>query len=362
MLHALHQHLRGRASERAIWDAVVAVLDRPLPAEVAHDLLDRRVAIDALMPSRQQDEVQWRMARELGEEAALTLAFEYHRDPGRSTEEFRALLQEFADDSWMLRGLVDRWASSPEKEAAYREVIERPDAPEDARDFYWGRRMGELYSDPVVGAAEFAERLATVASESVLLELNRVESSSPEKERAYRHLVAACPRSEEFRRRYGAERLVLYYTRERYSVEELRNLLAERVDDEETLAQLHEQTPRPPEKREAYLDVLAQRPRAGRLQQILEARRQWVRAADASLGEQEIRALFATNDTGTLLELARNPGTPDDLLREMAGYRERPGARQIRPAALGTLRHRENMARREAALRRRAGAVEAEGR
>jgi hypothetical protein len=175
--------------------------------------------------------------------------------------------------------------------------------------------------------------------------------SSPEKERAYRAIVEARPRSAEFSRAYNIGRLILYYTREHYSVEELQAVLRELADDADALRQLDKPTPHPPEKEGAYLEVLAQRRRTGELKHILVLHRQRQCAADPAVSEDDLRALYAGGEPRVLEALAGNPRTPDDLLRRMAALRESPGARSVRTQALRALRHRQHLVRRETAAR-----------
>ena len=301
------------------------------------------------------------MAREHGAEALQTLAIEYYTRSERSLAEFQALLREFRGDEWMLRSLECSVASSPEKKAAFEAVAESPEAPEGFRRFRAYLRLRESYADPDVTAETLRDQIAGVEDDDDLLQyLNRKTPSSRGKEEVVRCLVEARTRSPEFRQTYNRGRFMRYYTQDRYSVDEFRAVLSEMLDDKEILRQLDMPTPQPAAKEDVYLEALVRHPRDRDLRRILDLHRRRQRAADPDLGEEEMRALYATGECRILEVLAGNPCMPDGLLREMAEQREHAGARNIRKQAQRMLKIRENAARREEAARQRAERRKAE--
>lgn len=128
--HALHLGLYGHPCEDPLWSAIVWKIRRPLPASIAHDLLDRDLATMYLCHSRQEDEVQWRMAgMDRLDEALLTLAREFYTLETRTLTEFQVLLHRFPDHIWMLANLSLQRASSTEKETLlFAHIRRRPDA------------------------------------------------------------------------------------------------------------------------------------------------------------------------------------------------------------------------------------------
>jgi hypothetical protein len=75
--HALHTKLRGARSEEEIWSAAIRALSHPLVPQIAHDLLDRDIAVRALEHSRQTEDVQWRTA-DFGGVVLLALAVAFY--------------------------------------------------------------------------------------------------------------------------------------------------------------------------------------------------------------------------------------------------------------------------------------------
>ncbi|MFL5732617.1 MAG: hypothetical protein ACJ78Q_05390 [Chloroflexia bacterium] len=130
-LWELHAHTRGADCEDGIWTGVINHCSHPLPQGIAKDLIERRVAIDALGHSRQVDEAQRRLASFYGE-ALVTLAVDMYTNPQYTAEEFGAMLVEFRDSPgyfWALETLASHEPSGEEKQEAYLLAVrERPEA------------------------------------------------------------------------------------------------------------------------------------------------------------------------------------------------------------------------------------------
>lgn len=130
IFHALHRRLYGHLCEDLLWAAILCNIGRPLPVSIAHDLLDRELALSSIGHSRQADEVQWRMAA-FYSEALLTLAREFYTSADRTFAEFQDLLRQFPDDVWMLTSLSLESASSSEKETyLFHHIRQLPNADE----------------------------------------------------------------------------------------------------------------------------------------------------------------------------------------------------------------------------------------
>lgn len=123
LLLALHAHVRGLKAERGIWEALLFVVEDPLPDEVAHDLIDRDIAVSWLGHSRQSDAIMWRLAP-LVEEALATMADQIYTSPRHSAEELRQLLDRFPNIWMLLNSLAHARPSSEEKRAVFEHAIE----------------------------------------------------------------------------------------------------------------------------------------------------------------------------------------------------------------------------------------------
>ncbi|MBV9865630.1 MAG: hypothetical protein JO316_09790 [Abitibacteriaceae bacterium] len=132
LIEQLHEKLRGLRCEAYIWDALLFHLGTPLPPHVAHDLMDRDIAVSTLGHTRQLDEVQWRLAS-LVDEALLTLFWALYSDPKYELAELEKLLGQHPDHLWLLDKWQHGWncgSSSREKELAFhRWVWEHPHRP-----------------------------------------------------------------------------------------------------------------------------------------------------------------------------------------------------------------------------------------
>ena len=125
ILTQLHLKIRGQVCEAALWDALLWYLAHPLPAAMAHDLIDRGIAVVARTSTRQEDEVQWRLATR-HEDALYTLIRERYTEPKFSADQFEAMLNIYQyryDD--LLTMLLSSATASPDKAAIFVAAIER---------------------------------------------------------------------------------------------------------------------------------------------------------------------------------------------------------------------------------------------
>jgi hypothetical protein len=107
-VHELHLKIRDQKCEAAIWDAVIFRLSEPLPSPVAHDLIDRRIIVSQLGHTRQNDDVQWRLAS-LVDEALLTLVHDLFTDSKYTASELEELLARHPEHFWLLEKW-EHWA------------------------------------------------------------------------------------------------------------------------------------------------------------------------------------------------------------------------------------------------------------
>lgn len=122
MLLQLHRKIRNTSSESRIWSGVLWCLQHPLPGEVAHDLLDRKISINELGHSRQHEDVQWRMAA-FYDEALLTLAKDRYCKRKYNLSEFQRVLDFNPTHIWMLSSLAHAEGSSRAKVQAFLAVV-----------------------------------------------------------------------------------------------------------------------------------------------------------------------------------------------------------------------------------------------
>lgn len=128
VLFALWQKLRGTKTEQVLWQALIPALLRPLPLAIARDLLDRKIAFNALEHTRQADEVQWRLANS-SEAVVLRLAKECYLNSEQSVSDFTRLLQTFSASPKTLTSLLELEPTSLEKEQILLTVVrQQPDA------------------------------------------------------------------------------------------------------------------------------------------------------------------------------------------------------------------------------------------
>jgi hypothetical protein len=79
-----------------------------VPTHVAHDLIDRKVIVSQLGHTRQNEEIQWRLAS-LVDEALLTLVYDLFTDPKYTASELEKLLARHPEHFWLLEKW-EHWA------------------------------------------------------------------------------------------------------------------------------------------------------------------------------------------------------------------------------------------------------------
>ncbi len=129
LLLQLHEKLRDLSCEDAIWNGVVWYLSQPLPLNIAHDFIDRKV-VAMLANSRQHDEILWRLVRKTGDpDPLLTMAKARYEKDDWSLRDWEEILVEIvkydADDSYCLEIVTGWFASCVEKEDAFYKVVEQ---------------------------------------------------------------------------------------------------------------------------------------------------------------------------------------------------------------------------------------------
>jgi hypothetical protein len=95
ILRQLHEKVREQRCENAIWDAIFWYLARAIPLAIAHDLIDRGVSTIRMGMTRQDDEVQWRLAT-FNEDALYTLIRERYVDEQYSVAQFESMLEQYS--------------------------------------------------------------------------------------------------------------------------------------------------------------------------------------------------------------------------------------------------------------------------
>ncbi|MBV9467857.1 MAG: hypothetical protein JOZ57_01275, partial [Abitibacteriaceae bacterium] len=58
----LNHKVRNCPCEEPIWEAILWHIEHPLPTQVAHDLIERKIAITLLGHTIQNEEIMWRLA------------------------------------------------------------------------------------------------------------------------------------------------------------------------------------------------------------------------------------------------------------------------------------------------------------
>ncbi len=107
-LQELHRKIRAQECESIVWDALIFYLLEPLPPDIAHDLISRDIIVSQLGHTRQNDEVQWRLAS-LVDEAFLTFVWDMFTKPIYSASEFEKLLGQHPEHLWLLEKW-EHWA------------------------------------------------------------------------------------------------------------------------------------------------------------------------------------------------------------------------------------------------------------
>ena len=141
ILEELHKKIRGCLCEVEVWEAILFQLRHPLPAHIAHDLIDRDSNVLTLGHTRQDDEVQWRLAS-LVDEALLTLARDFYTNPDYDVTELQKLLDLYPHHGWLLRSWPHWGNSSREKKIVFhKRAWEHPERPDSlpSPEQYWDR-------------------------------------------------------------------------------------------------------------------------------------------------------------------------------------------------------------------------------
>ena len=107
-LHGLHQKIREQECESSIWNAIIFPLRDPLPTSIAHDLIDREVIVSQMGHTRQNDEIQRRLAS-LVDEALLTFVWDMFRSSVYTAIDLENLLSQHPDNLWLLNQW-EHWA------------------------------------------------------------------------------------------------------------------------------------------------------------------------------------------------------------------------------------------------------------
>ena len=151
ILRQLQLKIREHKHEDAIWTNVLWYLSRPLPSKLAHDLIDRGIAISMMSHTRQKDGVQWRLAT-IHRDALYTLVRERYTESQFSVEQFYTMLEIYPWlDDGLLAMLLSFRTDSAEKETVLVAAIERELK-------YFSEMKKQDYKRS--GAAYFKQRLA----------------------------------------------------------------------------------------------------------------------------------------------------------------------------------------------------------
>ena len=122
LLFRLHKELKHNTYyEEPVSNALLHHISHPLPTQIANDLIERGVSVDALAHAPQHEEIIKRLASFVPE-ALLSLASELYTNPNRSASEFVTLLHEHSTHRWMLSMLAHQLPSCQEKKEALVQV------------------------------------------------------------------------------------------------------------------------------------------------------------------------------------------------------------------------------------------------
>lgn len=122
MLFEVYNAVKGTDFEEAVWRSLILLYGKPLPKEVAFDLIDRMVALLDLGHSKQEYEVLWKLA-EVVDEALLALAIDVYTNISIGINETELLFNKFHVNRWMLETLIYIEPSSPEKRKLLESAI-----------------------------------------------------------------------------------------------------------------------------------------------------------------------------------------------------------------------------------------------
>jgi hypothetical protein len=123
ILFRLHAKIKRQPSENDIWVAVIWYLSTPLPLKLAHDLIDRNIAVTDMVYSPQLDEIMWRLAT-FDDDALYALVSERYTSSKYSVSQFKNILQQYvARHEYVLNILSERQASSRGKQAVFEKAV-----------------------------------------------------------------------------------------------------------------------------------------------------------------------------------------------------------------------------------------------
>lgn len=114
LLTRLHERTRGAVWEEELWFWLLQFLPGGLPDAIAHDLIDREIAIDALGHCNLGDGALWRLADRV-DEALLRLAKRRYVSEQYTADAFEEVLHAFPQHEWTLMSLPSLPASDREK-------------------------------------------------------------------------------------------------------------------------------------------------------------------------------------------------------------------------------------------------------
>ena len=122
-LRGLHEKIRGQKCESSIWNAIIFHLRDSLPTSIAHDLIDRNIIVSQMGHTRQNDEIQRRLAFSV-DEALLTLVGEMFTKPTYTVTDLENLLSQHPINGWLLEkwehwALLDSQVKDRDKEAVF---------------------------------------------------------------------------------------------------------------------------------------------------------------------------------------------------------------------------------------------------
>jgi hypothetical protein len=124
----------------------------------------------------------------------------------------------------------------------------------------------------------------------------------------------------------------------------LHDFLRRQLDQSWLFESLAGATASSPEKEQVFLDVARQLPVWERVRDVYAQRQDESRAA-AAVDAAEIERLYHLRQPSILRGLARNPHTPESILKELCAAKGHKFAREIRNAAAATLSQRSRALR-----------------
>lgn len=126
------------------------------------------------------------------------------------------------------------------------------------------------------------------------------------------------------------------------STSTLNDFLRQQLGQNWLFESLARETASSPEKEEAFRHLAQQLPVWEVVRDVYAQRREELRAASA-VDAEEIERLFHLRQPGILRALARNPHTPESILKDLCAAKDLKFAREIRNAAAATLSQRAEL-------------------